>query len=86
MSAPRFYRQCLLERTVGEAVTQTTSYLPERHAKLSGVVRLRSDDGVWTDGWVVRAVGKDRVDEASLPDPHAAIKGHRRQTGDAATR
>ena len=77
------FRQCLLYRDPG---TWQTTWLPERHAQLGKRLRLKQDDKTWQEGWVVTRVGESRVPEDHLPDPHADVKGHRRQTGDSLPR
>ena len=76
-----FYRQCRLRRETSEQV----SYLPQKFAVTGRILRLKRDDGQWEDGWQVMSHGED-VPEELLPDPHQAVKLHRRATGDSATR
>jgi hypothetical protein len=45
------------------------------------VVKIKVDD-VWDDGWTVDMIHSS-LPENLLPDPHAAIKAHRRNTGDS---
>jgi hypothetical protein len=77
------YRQCVLYREPG---TWQTTWLPERYAHRGTRLRLRREDKTWQDGWVVTRVGESRVPEENLPDPHAGVKGHRKQTGDSLPR
>jgi hypothetical protein len=74
-----FYRQCTLQRTS----TTQVSWIPEPFCELGKTLKLRDDDGLWTDGWKVVTVGPKRISEDQLPDSHNDIKWHRKRTGDA---
>lgn len=80
-----FYRQCRLTKTVGVATCVMVSWIPDRFAMVNKVLRLRDEDKVWDDGWVVRVVGSGRRHEDDLPDFHELSKAHLRATGDAET-
>lgn len=77
MSKKTYYRQCRLKKGNAEQV----SYIPEPFCTEGRVLRLRDDNGVWTDGWLVTFAGKHRVED--LPDLHKEIRGHRKATGDS---
>lgn len=78
MNVTRF-TQCLLE--LGNR-TECVSWIPTRFAQRGQVLRLRFPAG-WSDGWVVR----ETFHSAFKPvDAHAAIRRHRRSTGDALPR
>jgi hypothetical protein len=51
-----YARQCLLERDTTDGRESIVSFIPERYAQKGRVLRLRGDDGTWTDGWQVVAV------------------------------
>ncbi len=59
----------------------TTTWLPNKFASVGMVVKIKVDD-VWDDGWTVDMIHSS-LPENLLPDPHAAIKAHRRNTGDS---
>ena len=80
------YVQCTLKRTAASTTSTITSYLPIAFAKHKRVVRLRDDQGVWTDGWIVEQVGDTLVEENQLPDYRKAIRAHRQKTGDSLRR
>ena len=77
-----YYRQCVLEKVDGKATLKTVSYIPEKFAIVGKTLKLKSDDDVWEDGWVVMAAG-DKTSEDLVPDTHKAIKVHRKATGDS---
>ena len=83
MSKNVYYRQCVLSRPTETGVMKQMSWIPERFATKSRPVKLRDDDGVWTDGWKVDRVGEIRLEEGELPDYHHEIKNHRKNTGDS---
>lgn len=76
------YRQCHMERKTDTAVVHTTSYIPEKYAKVGHILELNTNDE-WVDGWVVKSIGELVEDP---PDPRALIKGHRKMTGDSLKR
>ncbi len=76
------YIQCKLERP-GKGFTHTqVSFLPKEFAVKNKVLKLKNDDGKWTDGWIVAQVFKDSKTSV-IPDSHVAIKRHRNRTGDS---
>jgi hypothetical protein len=62
---------------------QQTSWIPEQYAKVGKVLKLRDDNNVWTDGWVVQLASQTRLAEDMITDYHRDIKGHRKATGDS---
>ncbi len=66
------YFQCKLKKVVPKLVNEELipctfidwSWLPERYAKQSKVLKLKNSLGEWENGWVVCAVyvGKDEKD------------------------
>jgi hypothetical protein len=77
-----FYCQCRLIKLIDKGQLELVSYIPEKYAVVDRILKLKSEDGTWEDGWRVHHVGA-RVEERLLPDPHDDIKAHRRATGDA---
>jgi len=55
------------------------TYLPEKYAVVGKPLKLKGDNGIWTNGWVVKSAG-ELVDEP--PDWRKAIRKHREETGD----
>lgn len=49
----KFYRQCELARPSELGRELMTSWIPEKIAKVGNVVRLKDEDGEWTEGWEV---------------------------------
>jgi len=56
------------------------SYLPEKFAQKGRVLALKTEDGDWASGWRVEQVGPAVEDP---PDWRAAIRQHRKATGDS---
>jgi hypothetical protein len=77
MAKTIFYRQCSLKKES----SSTISWIPEQFAVLGKVLKLKDDQGVWENGWVVEAV-YGRREESQLPDSHRETKQHRKNTGD----
>jgi hypothetical protein len=60
--------QCDLSKLVENGgVSVTTSWLPERFAKVGRYVKLKRDDDSWEDGWQVVSTGA-RMKESILRD------------------
>lgn len=47
--------QCRLRRRN----TWTVSWIPEQFAHKGKVLKLKSDNGEWVDGWIVESAGRD---------------------------
>lgn len=77
------YRQCELRRRSFNGVSYDTylSWVPEKYAVAGEVLKIRSEDGAWVDGWVVRAAYPESTDE---PEHFPLVRRmHRRNTGDS---
>ncbi len=84
MSKDVFYKQCRLEKKLSETSTShQMSFIPEPYCVKGKVLKLRDEEGVWENGWVIKAVGQHRVPDSALPDWHSSIKQHRKATGDS---
>lgn len=59
MAAPETHTQCKLRRLGTEQVT----WLPTKFARKGKVVKLKGEDGTWTDGWEVTEVWEVRSSE-----------------------
>lgn len=79
------YSQCSLRRVYVDEnnlphYVTTVSWIPSRWARLDQVLKLKGDDGIWQDGWMVTGVG---ATTDAPPDAHDGIKQHRKNTGDS---
>ena len=79
------YRQCTLRKRLSSensshSIVQV-AYIPSTFACLNRFVRIKGDDGEWSDHWRVEGVGMS-IWSDDLPDSHKAIKRHRQSTGD----
>lgn len=79
------YSQCSLYRNTPEGKSKQTTYIPAKFAVVDKVLRLKNDEDVWENGWVVESTGTP-IEEELLPDFHKAIRGHRKATGDSMAR
>ncbi len=77
------YVQCIMRREIAGGAVQTTSYIPQRFAKLGASLKLKDKNDVWIDGWVVQHVGDSILADEDVPNYRTAIRKHRRQTGDS---
>jgi hypothetical protein len=76
------YVQCTLVRTTSRGVAVTTSYIPQRFAKVGKTLKLKDELDRWCDGWTVESAGENVIDAESVVDYRKAIRLHRQQTGD----
>ena len=78
MSKDIDFCQCFLERKAGNTSFETVSNIPENYAVVGNVLKLKNEDGTWTDGWIVRS-----VNASFSVDWRKAIKKHKENTGDS---
>lgn len=83
MAKQVYYKQCRLERKTDGGKLNLVSYIPEQFAVKDKVLKLRDDEGVWTDGWKVVGASPNRLETSQLPDFHQISKAHLRATGDS---
>ena len=83
MAKNTYYKQATMSRKAEESSTTQVSWIPEKWAKVDQVLKLKGDDDLWVDGWVVESVGETRLPENQLPDYRKMIRGHRKSTGDS---
>lgn len=77
-----YYNQCTLVKSFnGGKITQVT-WIPTKFAIAGRTVKLKNDQNVWVDGWLVESVG-EKTPENLVPDAYDDIKAHRRATGDS---
>ena len=86
MSKNTKYVQCEMRRAVAEGCVKTTSYIPQKFAKVGRLLKLKDNNDTCIDGWVVEHVGSAVVEGDQIPDSHKAIKNHRKATGDSTPR
>ena len=56
------YRQCKLRKIIADIYYETTSFIPEPFCKVGKTLKLKDDNGVWDDGWVVISAGEQTSD------------------------
>ncbi len=61
-----FLKQCRLERKVPNGTATLVSYIPEQFAKLGKFVKLRNEEGEWTDGYKVVFASEGRMSSNSI--------------------
>jgi hypothetical protein len=57
------YRQCHMTRPEGAATEHYTAWLPDRFAVLGEVLKLRGENGNWSDHWRVTFVSREALSE-----------------------
>ena len=77
------YVQCTLTRKISGGVAVTTSYIPQRFAKVGKTLKLKDELDRWDDGWMVESAGDIVIEADNVPDYRKAIRLHRQQTGDS---
>ena len=76
MSKTKFYRQCVLQRDNSTQV----SHIPEEYAIVGQVLKLRDDNDVWEDGWLVKSAGDKQP--AAMVEANAMLWKRTRKTSD----
>lgn len=62
-----FYRQCRLKKDNKDGSTShQTSYIPEPFCVEGKVLKLKDNEGVWDNGWIVEWASENRTEE--VPD------------------
>ena len=62
-----FYKQCMMERKIGDKTEKTTSWIPEKFAVKGKVIKLENrETGEQTDGWEVTMVGYRRKESKEV--------------------
>lgn len=75
------YKQCTMNKKVGNSTIIKVSWIPEKYAKLNKILKFKNGL-IWDDNWIVVEVGQV-LEEKFLPDSHKGIKEHRKRTGDS---
>lgn len=84
MSKQTYYRQCRMRKDNKDgSYSEQVSYIPEPFCKVGKVLKLRDEEGVWDNGWVVEFASEHKRLEEDLPDVHKDRKNHRKATGDS---
>ena len=55
MPKPETHTQCKLHRHLPGGTLELTSWIPTKIATKGATVRLKEEDGTWTEGWLVIA-------------------------------
>ena len=81
MSKTDFYCQCTLRKHLHHNhCLEQVSYIPQQFAELSNCIKLRDENGVWVDGWIIVRVGEPR--EAKLVENEERTYTRTRKTSD----
>ena len=72
--------QCLLTKWTSDGNLKTVSWLPEKFAYSGRVLKLKSDDGTWNNGWVVQETYNARTKDFVLS--HERDYAHQREASD----
>lgn len=55
-------------------------FIPSKYAILGNVIKIKDDDGIWIDGWMVK---ETFITVEDIEFPSQAIKRHRKNTEDS---
>jgi len=75
-----FFVQCLLYKEVNVGILKTVSWIPEKFADKGRVLKLKGDDGVWSNGWIVQETYGNNTKEFILS--HERDYAHQREASD----
>jgi hypothetical protein len=59
------YCQCILCKFVDDDTLYTVAWIPEKFSK-SKILKLKEDDGSWSDGWYIGVVYSTKPEEFVL--------------------
>lgn len=76
------YTQVKLKKENSGITIETTTFVPQKYARLGKVLSLKNEQKTWEGGWEVVALGVT-LDEKDMIDPREQIKSHRQMTGDS---
>lgn len=84
------YIQCKLYKSVfditpegtGNYIVSEVSYIPIEFARVDERLKIKNDNDVWEEGWLVGEVYPNSK-TTELPDYRKMIRGHRKNTGDS---
>jgi hypothetical protein len=65
------YRQCLLQKKEGVATISRIIWGDEGELTKGRTVKVKEDNGIWTEGWQVMSVSKE-----SLPERYVIHRSH----------
>lgn len=51
------FKQCILEKPVGKFRQRQTAWIPEHLAHVGKLLKVRIQQDVWDNGWLVQEVG-----------------------------
>jgi hypothetical protein len=74
------YTQCTLEQRLQSGLVAQTCYIPTKLAILNTVLKIKSENGCWVDGWVVAKIYSTICE---IPDIQKSRRQHRKNTGDS---
>ena len=79
-SKKELYHQCVLEKKLSNGTKTTTTFLPKKYSQVGKVIKLKSNDGTWEDGWVVQQVSKDNFNSDYINVASREYLKHRKRT------
>lgn len=78
-----YYKQCMLQRSLGDKIGKTIVWIPEKFAIENKYLKIKKGEN-WENGWLVKKVYDDnRVKEKEILDSHKVTKSHKKKTGDS---
>jgi hypothetical protein len=75
-----YFKQAYLKRDTKTGVQRSVSWIPENLAIPGQTIRLKNDDGTWTDPWLVTGTGDQRFVRAKALDLAHGAKKFRENT------
>ena len=60
------YTQCLLTKYVDSGCIKTVSWIPEKFAIRTKELKLKRDDGSWSNEWIVQEVYSSKSEQYVL--------------------
>lgn len=74
------YRQCTLEKKHGDSVATQVAWIPTKFVHPRQVVKIKGDNGVWDDGWLISNVGSHQISDPQADLLSREYKYHRKNS------
>ena len=75
-----YYKQCILSKPTPKGKLMEVAWIPVEFAKKGKILKLKQEDGEWTDGWIVEDVGSTLNPIEVIETVQKSAKDHRKTT------
>jgi hypothetical protein len=68
------YTQCLLSKTIQNKEYVVVAWIPSQFAKVNEIVKIKTPDGQWENGWKVKEIYNQRDEKSVLEHERDYLK------------